>query len=100
MNFEYLMADEGLVGDYAFAERGPSETFAITDKGIQLLKTIEGTLDDRDRNVFDAVAAAAREVRAKYGDWPLEKLLRFVYERNPEMITASEIKERVLGNRA
>lgn len=99
LSFEYLMADEGTVGDYAVAERGPSEAFAITDKGIDLLQKIDAGLEEKDRKVLDRLKSIAADVRSKYGDWPLERLLRFVYSENPDMITASEIRDRVLGPR-
>lgn len=96
LSFGYLMGDEEEAGLLAEAE---DETFqySITETGLQLLNRLVASTDGRSRKTCDEVLSKAAETKAMYGSWPLQRLLREVYSRFPEMTTASEIRERVLG---
>ncbi len=97
ISFEYLMGDEEGAADMAAGER-TEEWFWITQSGLKLVEHIELHLTPRSQPTFQRLDAAAREVRSAYGDWPLRRLLQFVYSNHPDMISESEIKNRVLGS--
>jgi hypothetical protein len=96
LSYEYLMGDETDAGDLALAEHR-AERFQITDRGLRALGRILESLDARGRPVAELVVDQCGQVRAEFGDWPLARLLRYVYSNFPEMTTRSEIKDRVLG---
>jgi hypothetical protein len=96
LSFEYLMGDEEVARDYAGVEK-TEVSFIITDSGADLLKRMERDIKGKDLDLYSQLANSATEVRAQYGDWPLQKLLRFVYSKYPDMTTSSEIRGRVLG---
>jgi hypothetical protein len=96
LSFDYLMGDEEVARDYAGVEK-TEVTFRITESGIQLLKRLEAGMSGRSLELFKRLSKTAADIRKQYGDWPLEKLLRFVYSKYPDMTTSSEIRGRVLG---
>lgn len=96
LSFDYLMGDEEPAADLAAGER-TDDWFAITQSGLRLLDELSMRLEPANARIFDAIAAAAAEVRANYGDWALQRLLRYVYTQYPEMTGESEIRTRVLG---
>ena len=96
LSYEYLMGDESQGGSLAVAE-GTEDQYAITETGRMLLARILSTADGPTRAVCEKIVEAARATRSHYGSWPLQRLLRFVYTEYPEMTTASEIRDRVLG---
>jgi hypothetical protein len=98
LSFDYLMANEDTAATLAAADRQPDEVFAITITGMALLERIRDQADARSRAALDEIDRVAAGVKARFADWPLPKLLRYVYGTYPEMTTASEIRERVLGH--
>ncbi len=96
LSFEYLMGDESEAADLAEAEVEPSE-YRITDSGIRLLEGLRQASTAGDRELVQRVVTTATDVKTRFGAWPLQRLLRYVYSEYPEMTTASEIRERVLG---
>ena len=97
LSFAYLMGSEDRAVDLAAAEN-IEEEFLITDRGRKFLTQLEVQLDTRDLALFRSLRSTAEEIRRKYGDWPLDRLLRYVYTEYPEYTTASEIRRRVLGH--
>jgi hypothetical protein len=97
LTFSYLMDSERDGADLAAAENA-EEAFAITPLGLRLLRHLVSDVQKKDRALAESVIGAANEVRSKYGAWPLARLLKYVYSEYPEMTTASEIRERVLGS--
>ncbi len=96
LSFDYLMGDEAEAADLAEAEIEPSE-YRITPSGLRLLDELRRSTVADDRELLERVITTARDVKAKFGHWSLQRLLRYVYSEYPEMTTASEIRERVLG---
>jgi hypothetical protein len=96
ISFEYLMGDEEVAADLAAGER-TEDWFSITKSGLKLLEQIELHLESGSHGIFGRLQGAAYEARRTYGDWPLPRLLRFVYSNYPNMISESEIKNKVLG---
>ena len=96
LSFEYLMGDEAEAAELAEAEVEPSE-YRITDPGLRLVEGLRKSAVAEDRDLVERVIVGAAEVKARYGHWHLQRLLRYVYSEYPEMTTASEIRERVLG---
>ena len=96
VSFDYLMSDESDLVDLAAAERREEE-FDLTDQGSQLLEQLGASGTEAQRRLVQAIRQAAAETIRLFGHWPLQRLLRYVYSEYPEMTTASEIRERVLG---
>jgi hypothetical protein len=97
LSFSYLMGDEEEAGLLAEAE-GEVEEYRITEDGRALIASLVAGADARTREACERVLATAADVRQRFGAWPLQRLLRFVYSEYPEMTTASEIRHRVLGH--
>jgi hypothetical protein len=96
LSFAYLMGDEEDAGLLAEVEE-LDEAYSITDQGMTILHQILGQVAGPAKVVTGKVVTATKDVRREYGDWALQRLLRYVYSEYPEMTTASEIRERVLG---
>ncbi len=96
LTYTYLMGDESQGGSLALAE-GIEDEYTITETGRNLLARILDSVDGSGKAACEKIVAAARVARLQYGPWPLQRLLRYVYTEYPEMTTASEIRERVLG---
>lgn len=73
----------------AFEER----RFSLTEKGKA---RAEALLKDPD---YAPVVEHVRTVKSKFSRYSLKDLLRYVYEKYPEMTTKSEILDEVLGRR-
>ena len=97
LSFEYLMG--GSMED-AVQERSSIErTYAITPRGRQFLERLESRVEDDGRSELSKLREACEMIKRDYGSWPLKRLLEFVYQNYPEMITESTIRDRVLGQR-
>jgi hypothetical protein len=99
LTFDYLMADDDAPAAYAAAEASREAVFKITPRGRQLLDLLLADATPRAKPVVTAVYTEAARVKAKYGDWALQQLLRYIYANYPDMITKSEIRDYVLGSR-
>ncbi len=97
LSFAYLMGDEDEAASLAVAE-GEEEQFDLTETGRRLVSTLVDASSPATRPLLEQIRRDANDVRRKFGNWPLERLLRYVYSEFPEMTTASVIKERVLGH--
>jgi hypothetical protein len=96
LSYEYLMGDETVASSLALAESTEDE-YQITPIGQELLRRLGEDADQAGRQLYSRVISIADAVRKRYGSWPLQRLLRYVYTEYPEMTTASEIRERVMG---
>lgn len=67
--------------------------FSLTEEGKA---RVESLLKDGD---YAPVVEHVRKVKTKYSEYSLKDLLRYVYEKYPEMTTKSEILDDVLGRR-
>jgi uncharacterized protein YwgA len=85
---EYGLSFEGLMGDEESTEAFEEKQYSLTEKGKQWLQA---------RNSQPAEVAKIEKVKGRYGSLSLSDLLRYVYSRYPDMTTASEIREKVLG---
>jgi uncharacterized protein YwgA len=92
LSFGDLMGgpDEEGKGADAFEEK----RFSLTEDGKA---RVEALLMDGD---YAPVVEHVRKVKSKYTQYSLRDLLRYVYEKYPEMTTKSEILDDVLGRRA
>jgi hypothetical protein len=82
------------VDDIQFDEAPPDNSevdvaFQLTDIGKKVAKELWDGLDEKGR-------AGIETIKGKYGNWPLRKLLKYVYENYPDMTTNSEIKDQIL----
>jgi uncharacterized protein YwgA len=87
--FDDLMEAGSKAAD-AFEER----RFTLTEKGQQKVR------DMLDEGSIAPVADGIRKVKSKFSSLSLRELLRYVYEKHPEMTTESEIIDQVLGRRS
>src|SRR6266568_2981930 len=85
---EYGLSFEGLIGDEESTESLEEKRYKITTKGVEWLAK---------RKLPAGETEKIRKVKGKYGSLNLSDLLYHVYSKFPDMTTASEIKERVLG---
>jgi hypothetical protein len=97
LSFGYLMGDDEEAGLLAEAENEVAQ-YSITPSGLELLDRLVDGAEGRARALCLQVLTEAEAVKKRYGAWPLQRLLRYVYSRYPELTTASEIRERVLGH--
>jgi uncharacterized protein YwgA len=86
---EYGLSFEGLMGEEEPTEAFEERRYALTSSGIDWLKK---------RNFPEQDALKINKIKGRYGTLSLSDLLHYVYSRYPDMTTASEIKERVLGS--
>jgi hypothetical protein len=70
----------------AFEER----EFSLTEAGVNQIRKL--TADPEYRPVMDAV----RRVKSRFANHSLIDLLRYVYDKYPEMATESEIRDKVM----
>jgi uncharacterized protein YwgA len=70
----------------AFEER----EFSLTEEGMNHIQKL--TADPEYRPVVDAV----RRVKSRFANHSLSDLLRYVYNKYPEMATESEIRDKVM----
>jgi DNA-binding PadR family transcriptional regulator len=85
---EFGLSFEGLMGDEESTDPFEEKRYKITPKGREWLTK---------RGLSTIEIEKIRKVKGKYGSLSLSDLLHHVYSRYPDMTTASEIKERVLG---
>ena len=85
-NFEDLIEIEGPKPD-SYLDR----IFRLTKKGKK--KVEELTQDPNYTPAIDGI----KKIKSKYGQYSLYDLLFYVYSKYPKMITASEIKNKILG---
>lgn len=85
---EFGFSFEGLMGDEESTESFEEKRYKITNKGKEWLA---------NRRLSGPEVEKIRKVKGKFGSLSLSDLLHHVYTRYPDMTTASEIKERVLG---
>jgi len=92
VSFEYLMGEHSEEIDLAEAERKFGREYAITDKGMDRLDQIEIQSGKSDK--FKRLNRLCQETKRKYGGWPLNLLLRYVYTTYPHTTVRSEIRDR------
>jgi uncharacterized protein YwgA len=85
---EYGLSFEGLMGDEEATDAFEEKQYALTDAGRRWLES-----RNRPKAQIDKIA----KVKGRYGSLSLSDLLHYVYSRYPDMTTASEIKDKVLG---
>ncbi|MFB6177795.1 MAG: hypothetical protein ABEI99_11760 [Halobaculum sp.] len=61
-------------------------TYSLTDEGVTLVQTL---LNERDEDV-ESTLEPVQELKEDKGDLSLDRLLRYVYRKYPEMTTESE----------
>jgi uncharacterized protein YwgA len=91
---EYDLSFEGLMGDEEQKSKESLEErrFRLTAKGMDWLnKNVKPKL-------HSDVSEKIRKIKGKYGSFALSDLLYYVYTKYPDMTSASEIKDRVLGS--
>ena len=86
--------DNDLIEDiYVLDEKYYEQEFQLTKIGQQYVE--EKILPKMTDNLqFEAI----QFVRRNYGRWSLNKLLRYIYTKYPNMITKSKIKKKILGD--
>ena len=85
---EYGLSFEGLMDDEDSTAAFDERRYGLTSQGREWLKRSGIGSSDSDK---------IAKVKGKYGSLSLSDLLHYVYTRYPDMTTASEIKDRVLG---
>jgi hypothetical protein len=68
-------------------------SFTLTEKGRQKVGELVSNVESRE--IIDGV----RKVKSRFANYSLNDLLRYVYQRYPEMTTESEIIDKVLGRK-
>ncbi len=97
LSFEYLIGaepEELLVAD---AEIEGERQYYITDAGLELILRLRSQSVVRQKDHFEALEKACAEVRQQYADWPLRRLLQYVYDNYKSMTVKSTILDRVRG---
>ncbi|ELY31092.1 PadR family transcriptional regulator [Halogeometricum borinquense] len=61
--------------------------YSLTDEGRRVVKSL---INDENRDV-DHVLKAAESIKKRYQDTPLDRLLRYVYQKYPDYTEKSEL---------
>ena len=85
---EFGLSFEGLMGDEESSESIEEKQYGLTDTGREWLASRRESTSDVQK---------IERVKGRYGSLSLSDLLHYVYTRFPDMTTASEIREKVLG---
>lgn len=80
---------ENQSGD-VYADAFEEREFSLTQEGVNQIQKL--TADPEYRPVMDAV----RRVKSRFANHSLDDLLRYVYDKYPEMATESEIRDKVM----
>jgi len=99
LSFEYLMGVDPLELLVADAETEGERQYMITGKGLALLEKLRSSSVGRQKEQSDNLENACKEVRQEYNDWPLRRLLKYVYDNYSHLTTKSTILERIKGTR-
>lgn len=67
------------------------EEFKLTEKGMKFSKDLFDVLSDSQKKLI-------KEFKSRIINVPLRAILKYVYEKYPQMIEKSEIKEQILGS--
>lgn len=95
LSFEYLMGPS--VVDAMQEQSSVEKIYQITEKGRHFLERFESNVDPSRKSETSLMRDACRTVKREYGNWPLKRLLEFIYRNYPGMITESTIRDRILG---
>lgn len=99
LSFDYLMGMDPLELLVANAETEGERRYMITEKGMGLLNSLHSSLEGRQKEQFVTLENACVAVRQEYGNWPLRRLLKYIYDNYPSLTTKSTIRERIKGTR-
>ena len=66
-----------------------SSTFSLSDSGVKLAQAIWNSAPDNLRSTVETI-------KTKYSSLTLNQLLKYVYSNYPDMITRSEIRDKIL----
>lgn len=80
---------ENQSGD-VYADAFEEREFSLTQAGVNQIQKL--TADPEYRPVMDAV----RRVKSRFANHSLDDLLRYVYDKYPDMATESEIRDKVM----
>ena len=87
---EWLREDPYAEGGGPSFSAYEEQVIRLTDRGVEFTKNMYDHLSPEQR-------ALLREFKARIVRTPLRALLRYVYEKHPDQIVNSEIREQVLG---
>lgn len=99
LSFHYLLGFEPTELLAADAETDGERQYSITNDGLQLLHKLSSESKGSQKEDFNTLEKACREVRQEFGDWGLKRLLKHVYDNYPTLTTKSTILHRVKGIR-
>ncbi len=82
------LVEEEIVNEEVEETRSGNEvyTYSLTDEGVTLVQTL---LDERDEDI-ESTLEPVQELKQDKSDLSLDRLLRYVYKKYPEMTTESE----------
>lgn len=82
------LVEKGVVNEESEETRSGNElyTYSLTDEGVKLVQTL---LNERDEDV-ESTLEPVQELKQEKSDLSLDRLLRYVYKKYPEMTTESE----------
>lgn len=94
LSFDELVGGfDELSGASKAADSFEERKFTLTEEGR---RKVEALLADSD---YDPVVKGIRKIKSQFSNHSLRDLLRYVYNKYPEMTTESEIIEKILGRR-
>jgi uncharacterized protein YwgA len=89
LSFEDLLGEE----PEARAQVPEERAFMLTEKGKKRVQEL------MENSQLAPVVDGVRKVKSRFASHSLNDLLRYVYQKYPEMTTESEIKDKVLGRK-
>ena len=89
--WEDWITSSGLESEIDEIREYVEEEFFLTKKGAEFTKELYETLSNSQKRLL-------KEFKARTSTVPLRALLRYVYEKYPEMTEKSQIRESLIGN--
>lgn len=89
--WEEWITSSGLESETDEVREYVEEEFSLTDKGLEFTKELYESLSNSQKRLL-------KEFKARTSTMPLRALLRYVYEKYPEMTEKSKIRESLIGS--
>jgi hypothetical protein len=92
-NLEQLKYLEDMASkeESSLEEDDTDATYKLSETGKKVAQQVWDKLSDEKKSLIE-------KIKSKYGGLPLRNLLRYVYDKHPEMTVNSEIKDKVYGS--
>lgn len=99
LSFDYLMGVEPSELLTADVDTDSETEYRITQNGKDLINKVKNNSEGREKELLEELEKACAEIKVKYGNWDLIRILKFVYDKYPSFTTNSIIRDKITGAR-